>query len=229
MKLYVKQGGRKHKYSRKNFDKILTNERKPILSRVALFLLLDLCGGEFQGAVLLLGDNKYLTDKAVVCVIENARGIERTATNSRLEMKMVACRTARVALQTHGIACLQPLSHFDQIARMMAIHRLQAVCVTKDDAVSVGIVRARQNDFARECSSGCVACKCLQVSSTMMPRTAIRTAHLGSRKRIAPLLDCIIGEVYRELVVIGKGVFCRFHTHYLPLVDIRRFVLSENH
>ena len=192
-------------------------------------MLLDFCRREFQGAVLLLRYNKNLADKGVVRVVEDARGIERPASDSRLEMQMVASRTACMALQTHGIACLQPLPYLDQVARMMAIHRLQAVCMTEDDAVPVGIIRSGKDDFTWKGSSGRVASESLQVSSTMMSRASIGTVHLGSGKRIAPLLDSIVCKVYRELVAIGKGVFCRFHPHNLPLVDVRSIVLSEYH
>ena len=195
---------------------------------VSFPLLFDFSGSEFQGAVLLLGDDEDLANEGVVGVVEDAGGIEWAALYARLEMQMYACRSACLTFQSHRVACLQPLPYLDKIAGMVAVERLQAVGMTQNDAVSVGIIGSGKDDFARESSPRSIVAEGLQVGASMMTSPSERTVHFGSGKGIAPLLDGIVGEVDGKLVAILKRVFRCLHLHDLPLININRVFLSEN-
>ena len=162
-------------------------------------------------------------------MVEDSCRIKSLTLDARLKVEVVASGSACSALYANWVSRLQPLPYFYKITRVVTVKCLQSIRMSKDDAVSVGKVRTRENDFAREgCPRG-VACKGLDVCSSMMPFTTIRAGHSGSRQWITPLFDGIVGKVYRELIVMSKGVFGCRNLHHLPLVNINWLILSEYH
>ena len=89
-------------------------------------------------------------------MIEDAAGIECLTLDARLEMKVVACCPAGLPFQADGVTGLQPLAHLDKIAGVMAVERLQSVCMTQDDTVSVGKVRVKEYQGSRITDLACI-------------------------------------------------------------------------
>ena len=192
-----------------------------------MWVLLYLLRCELQGAVLLLRDNKDLPDEFARFVVEDACRIECLPLDARLEVEVVAGSSSCPAFYADRVARLEPLPNLDQIARVMAVERLQPVGMTQDDTVPIGKIRTGENDLSREGCPCRVASEGLDVCPAMMPLASERTRHSGSRQGIVPLLLCIVGKVYRELVALLKWVFRSLHLHHLPLVNVNPFVLSQ--
>ena len=112
----------------------------------------------------MLGNDKDLTDEGIVLVVEDASRIEGLTLDARLEMQMYACRSACLPFQSYWIACLQPLPYLDKIAGMVAVERLQTVRMTQDDAVSIGKIRPREDNFARKSGPRGIASKACSAS-----------------------------------------------------------------
>ena len=159
-------------------------------------------------------------------MVEDAVRIERFASYARLEMQMVGRSSACSPLQADGVACLKPLPYPDKVARMMAVERLQAVGMTQDDTIAIAVMGAREDDLARESSTGGIAHMGLDVGSAMMASSTVRAEELRSRKRIAPLFLGIVGKIDGELVAMSKRILRCLHLHHLPLVDVWSLVLS---
>ena len=174
----------------------------------------------------MLGDNEDLLAKGVVSMVEDALRVEGLSPDARLEMQMVGRCSACTPFQPYGVAGMKPLPHSDKVAGMVTVECLQAVGMTQDDAITIAVMGARQDDFARKSCTCGIAGKGLDVGPSMMASTTIRTEELSSGKRIAPLFLGIVGKIDGELVAMGKGVFRSLHLHHLPLVDVWSLVLS---
>ena len=174
----------------------------------------------------MLGDNEDLLAKGVVSMVEDALRVEGLSPDARLEMQMVGRCSACTPLQPYGVAGMKPLPHSDKVAGMVTVECLQAVGMTQDDAIAIAVMGAREDDLARESSTGGIAHMGLDVGSAMIASSTVRAEELRSRKRIAPLFLGIVGKIDGELVAMGKGVLRSLHLHYLPLVDVWSLVLS---
>lgn len=183
-------------------------------------------GGEFQGAVLLFCDDEDLAAKGPVGMVVDALGVESLALDSDFKMQMVGRGTACASFYADGVARVQPLPYLDEVAGMVAIERLKSIGVPQDDAIPVAVVRSGENHFAWKSGAGGVARKSLDVCTSMMAVSSEWTNDLASRKRIAPFLYGIVGEVDGELVAVSEGVLRRCNLHHLPLVDVGKVVLS---
>lgn len=181
---------------------------------------------EFQGAVLLLCDDKDLAKEGMIGVVEDARGIESFAFDSHFEMKMVGSSASRTPFYADRLTCLQPLSDLNKISGMMTVKSLQTICMSHDDTISITVVHTRKDNLSRESGTGSVSCKRLDVGATMMSVSAKGTDNFTFWERIAPFFHSIVGKVDGELVTMSEGVFGSLDLHHLPLVDVNSIILS---
>ena len=201
-------------------DRIMLRKRYIIETKKSFLAYANL-----QGSVRLFGEDDYLFLYRVVGMVVDLVAVEGFSFHSSLEMEVFRGGSACSACQGDWFSCLYPLSYLDEIPGVVAVECFQSVGVTHDDAVTVAKMGCAQDDFAREGSADGVVGFGLDVCSSMMAGSSKGADDSPVRKRIAPLLDCIVGKVDGELVGFCEGVLGGFHFQGLPFVDVCHLVL----
>ena len=160
-------------------------------------------------------------------MVEKTGGIEGFAIDAGFKVQVLGGGTSGAACESDGLSCPYPVALFAEVFGLVGIEGFQSVGMANDDGIAVGVMRTAEGDVTREGGTDGVVGEGLDVGTSVVTASAIRTDDFTARQGIGPVgAFGVLLEIDGELVLVGKGVLRRFVLQYLPLVNVWDGVLT---